>query len=103
MVYDMVLFKTNDIEIRKHRPRRKFKNDEEVFNYFNDWYNEYINTFYEEYGIKALKHYAYLVDNYPNSKYILKAYRSIKRVYQWYKCYVEYYKRIDEFYMKQKR
>ena len=91
MVYDMVLFKANDIEIRKHKPRRKFKNDEEVYRYFTGWYNEYINTFNEEYGFKALRHYAYLEDNYPNSKYILKAYRSIKRVHTHYKWYVDYY------------
>ena len=103
MVYDMVLFKTNDKDIRKHKLRKKFKNDEEVFNYFNDWYNEYINHFIEDYGMKALKYYAYLVDNYPNSKYILIAYRSIKRIYHWYDCYVKYYNRIEEFDRKQKR
>lgn len=97
MVYDMVLFKANDIEIRKHKPRRKFKNDEEVFNYFNEWYNEYINHFIEEYGFKALKYYVYLKDNYPNSKYVLLAYKSIKRVNYWYNFYVNYYNKIEQF------
>lgn len=100
MVYDMVFFKANDNDIRKHRPKRKFKNDKEVYEYFSEWYNEYINHFIEKDGIRALKYYAYLVDNFPNSKYILIAYRSIKRVNNWYNIYVDYHKRNDNFIIK---
>ena len=94
MVYDMILFKTTDEDIRKNKIRKKFKNDEEVFKYFNEWFNEYINHFCIDDGKKALKYYLYLVDNFPNSKYILICYRGIKKVPFWYNVYVKYQKRI---------